>query len=142
MKTPQPDKRQAILRTDLINRQQFIDLLIAEFPDIKEVVTDDSWAGLIHLEMGCFARYTRNAIDNQDRNLVKRCFEFINRIYRNAHPDVENAIYVSYLEHLNFEDGHKKRSWALNLMPPLVDRAYKDLIEALSESERQNEKGR
>ncbi len=37
---------------------------------------------------------------------------------------VQNAIILSFLEHLDFQDGKKKRSWAKDLLPPTLREIY------------------
>ena len=61
----------------------------------------DCSRGLLHLEMGTLANATQGAIDSQDKEVVKRHFQFVDEILRDA-ADVENAVHVSYLEHLRF----------------------------------------
>src|SRR5262245_47947123 len=48
--------------------------------------------------MAALARATCRAIEDGDQHTVQRHFEFIDNVFSNAAPDVENAVYVSYLE--------------------------------------------
>jgi hypothetical protein len=88
-----------------IDRERFIALLNEQFPEVAAKI-DDISAGLLHLEMATFSRETQAAIDARDNETVKRHFRFINEVFRDAAPDVENAVNVSYLENLRF-DGRK-----------------------------------
>jgi len=48
--------------------------------------------------------------------------------HRIGTADVENALNVSFLEHLNFRDGKCKRAWAYNKMPPAMRKAWDDMM--------------
>lgn len=103
-----------------ISHQQFVDELFAEFPTLQKFVRDAMGNGLLHVETGCFASYTQAAIDEGNKGELARCFAFATRVFQNANPDVKNALYVSYLEQLNFKDGNSRRAWALDVMPPAL----------------------
>jgi len=94
------------------------------FPELRADMENETWRGLLHLEIGCFARFTQERIDAEDREGVQRCFALADRIFANCDPVVENAFYVSYLEHLELKDGKKRRAWAMEFMPPRLQRGY------------------
>src|SRR5437764_9373341 len=85
-----------------IDRDRFVVLLTERFPEVAAAI-DDCSQGLLHLEMATLARATQAAIDGQDRDTVRRHFQFIDEVFRQAAPEVENAVNVSYLENLRFE---------------------------------------
>jgi hypothetical protein len=116
-----------------MNHEQFVEQLLAEFPELHGEVTDEDWAGLLHLEMACFARRTQSAIDGKDRQGVSRCFEFARRVFQQADSEVKNAVYVSYLENLDFHDGKRERSWAIELMPPSLKAGWVDINQYLAD---------
>jgi len=95
-----------------------------EFPDLVDELDDETWCGLLHVETGCFARYTMTALDSGDRPKVKRCFDFARHAWMNGD---QNALGVSYLEHLNFADGKAPRSWAFALLAPPLRHAAEQL---------------
>lgn len=114
-----------------IDRDRFIALLTERFPAIA-ASSDDCRQGLLHLEMATFARATQMAIDAQDHHTVQRHFQFIDEVFRQAAPDVENAVNVSYLENLSFE-GHKAASMkARDLLTPRLRQALAELEEYLA----------
>lgn len=119
------------VRRDIVkvDREQMVRILIEEFPSLEEEIRDDVWAGLVHLEIGCFARYTQRQIDGGNREEVQRCFAVADRILKNADEQVDNAVYVSYLEHLDLHDGKRQRSWAKGMMSPLVLAGWKQMNE-------------
>ncbi|MEY2562288.1 MAG: hypothetical protein QOH88_481 [Verrucomicrobiota bacterium] len=100
----------------MITATQFSELLISEFPQLAEEVAED--AGLFHLHMAAFARLTQAAIDAGRLDAVREHFIFADRAFHDAMPDLKNAFYVSYLEHLDFTGRHGKDAQSL-LSPPL-----------------------
>ena len=50
-------------------------------------------------------------------------------LWNEGSPEVENALNVSFLEHSNFTDGKKSRSWAYDEMPWTMRRAWDDMEE-------------
>ncbi|MCB0744845.1 MAG: hypothetical protein KDC67_13135, partial [Ignavibacteriae bacterium] len=55
--------------------------------------------------------------------------ELVRVVFLNSSGDIKNALYVSFLEHLNFQDTKKKsRSWAYEIMPKIMQEAHSDII--------------
>jgi hypothetical protein len=114
-----------------INRDRFITLLTEQFPHVAASI-DDCLQGLLHLEMAALARATQSAIDNQDRDMVQRHFQFIDEVFPQAAPDVKNAVYVSYLENLRFEGRKAGPTKARELLTPRLRQALAELEEYLA----------
>ena len=93
---------------------------------------DDISEGLLHLEMATFSRETQTAIDAQDNETMKRHFRFIDEVFRDAAPDVENAVNVSYLENLRFDGRKAGPTQAQGLLTPRLYQALVDLEEYLA----------
>ena len=122
-----------------IDHSRFIALLTERFPEVAANI-DDCSQGLLHLEMATLARATQAAIDGQDKPTVLRHFKFIDEVFRDAAPDVENAVNVSYLENLRFEGRNAGPARARELLTPKLRQALSELEEYLerlfSEAER------
>src|SRR5258706_2551923 len=101
-----------------IDRDKFIALLMERFPKIAASI-DDVCARLLHLEMAVFAHATEAAMLAHEPEVVREHFDFAEELLTQAAEDVDNAIYVSYLELLPFESA----SWATKLLPPKLRRA-------------------
>ena len=95
---------------------EFMRELREEFPPLRKDLDQEGWAGFLYLETGSFARYAQHAIDEHDTALVRRCFDFADRAARDGDDQVQNAIGVSFLEHLNLQDGKVPREWAWELL--------------------------
>lgn len=117
--------------TEQIDRDRFIALLTERFPGIAASI-DDCSQGFLHLEMATLARATQAAIDDQDRDTVRRHFKFIDEVFRQATPDVENSVNVSYLENLRFEGCKAAPTKARELLTPRLRQALAELEEYLA----------
>ncbi|MGH7140865.1 MAG: DUF7674 family protein [Pirellulales bacterium] len=109
-----------------IDRDRFIKMVTERFPTVAAAI-DDCSQGLLHLEMATLARATQAAIDNQDRETVRRHFQFIDEVFSHAASDVENAVNVSYLENLRFEGRKAGPTRARELLTPRLRRALSEL---------------
>jgi len=117
--------------TERIDHPRFIALLAERFPEVAASI-DECAQGLLRLEMGTLARATRAAIDGQDKATVRRHFQFIDEVFRDAAPDVENAVCVSYLENLRFEGRKAAPTKARDLLTPRLRQALDDLEKYLA----------
>ncbi|MEX2093720.1 MAG: hypothetical protein WD971_13635 [Pirellulales bacterium] len=109
-----------------IDHLRFMALLTQQFPEVVATV-DDCCQGLLHPEMGTLARATQAAIDAGDKETIRRHFAFVDEIFQDAAPDVENAIYVSYLENLRFEGRKAGPVDAAKLLSPRLQQARAEL---------------
>ena len=107
-----------------------MDSLFTEFPEVKGDI-ESSMAGLIYLEMGCFARYLQRQIDTGNRTELARCYEWLKKLMLYGDDEVKNAVGVSVLEHLVTRDGKLDRRWALEAMPPPLRQAYEELTRGI-----------
>jgi hypothetical protein len=85
----------------LKDQKTFINELVTVFPEINSEVYDEDYLGLISLQIGCFRRFTQKAIDNNDLDTVKKCFDFVDANLETAVFGVENSLMISYLGKLN-----------------------------------------
>lgn len=81
----------------------FIEELVLTFPEIRDEVFDEDYLGLISLQIGCFRRFTQNAININDLETVQKCFDFVDNNLDIVEFDVENSLVISFLGKLNFD---------------------------------------
>jgi hypothetical protein len=105
-----------------LDRSAFLREAKALFPELRADL--NSQYGLLHLEMHAFCDFVQKLVDDRDEIRTVQAFQFADRIGRNGNGDVVNALVVSFLEHLNLEDGKAQRSWAKGLMPADLAREY------------------
>jgi len=108
------------------DQQSAIAAVFREFPEVARDV-ESSMAGLFYMEMSCFARYIQRQIDSGNRTELQRCFESLRQLMLYGDSEVQNAVGVSVLEHLNTKDGKVNRLWALEVMPPALRQAYEEV---------------
>ena len=88
-----------IRASGLKDRDDFERLLAERFPAIAAAI-DDVERGLLHLEMAVLARATCRAVDLGDSPQFQDHIRFVDELLSDAGPDLENAIYISYLENV------------------------------------------
>jgi hypothetical protein len=87
--------------------------LIAEFPELRDDPFYALSEGLLHLQVATLSHHTEAAIESGDLAAVRRHFAFVDRMLADADEDVDNAIHVSYLEHLLLDGEHGAAAEAL-----------------------------
>ncbi len=88
-----------------VDEPEFRRLLLKHFPQVGEEIAGDE--GLVHLEMGALRRIADKAIAAGDFESLRDAYEFVGDLARHSSeldPNVLNAIHVSFLEHLDFEN--------------------------------------
>src|SRR5947208_2562125 len=122
-----------------IDHSRFISLLTERFPEVAASI-DDCSQGLLHLEMATLARATQTAIEQQNKPIILRHFQFIDEVFGDAAPDVENAVNVSYLENLRFEGRKVGPTKVRELLTPRLRQALAELEEYLERLFREAER--
>lgn len=79
-----------------IDSTKFGELLLAEFPELRERVAD--YGGLDHLKMMEFAFFTEEASKRGEWKTVEKCLLLADKLLRFGDNAINNAVYVSYLE--------------------------------------------
>jgi hypothetical protein len=102
-----------------IDHARFVQMLTDEFPEVPQAF-DECSKGLLHCEMGAFARLTEGAMDEGRFWQVEKYFKFVERVRGNATPAVQNAIDVSYIEYLAFSEVTDNRHQAMKRMPKSI----------------------
>ena len=112
-----------------MNSDQFVELLSKEFPSLRSEL--GNWPGLIHLQSSQFARFTQEAINCGNELLVRRCFDIADTCLEKSDSELENAISVSYLEHLDLDSAEGYR--AKDTMPRNLFQAWESIMRYLDD---------
>jgi hypothetical protein len=104
---------------------EFQKLVLAEFPTIREDF--EEWHDLIHLQVSEFLAFTQVAIEARNFSVVARCFEIANAALTQGDDSLRNAIYVSYLEHLDLRSDAGKH--AAQSMPSELNQGRNDILD-------------
>ncbi len=110
-----------------ISQEEFLRHLIEQFPDIKSEVEDEDYQGLIYLQIGCLTRYTNTCVVAGRIDEVRRILDFFHQTVDRVDSTTENALYVSFLEHLELDANTKNAQEAKKLLKPKYLDIYKQL---------------
>jgi hypothetical protein len=105
-----------------VTRQTIADFrqaLIAAFPDLFD---ESDEVGPPYLPISQFAAFTQEAKGRADWETYRRCAALVERFFGAADAELENALHVSYLEHLDFEGPRGPEAW--RLLGPSLQRAW------------------
>ena len=114
--------------TGLVGHAAFDAIVVAQFPEVAEELDSDDRT-LLHVEVAAVARATCRAIENSDRETEARHFAILEGILGRAASDVENAIYVSYLENVFLGETRAAYIEARRRLPPRLARGLLALEE-------------
>lgn len=112
----------------LKDRGDFERMLGEQFPAVAAEI-DDCERGLLHLEMAVLARATCRAIDTGDLHEVQAQIRFVDELFSEAGPDLENAVYVSYLENVFLGSDNLRYVSAREMLSKRLQTALADLEE-------------
>jgi hypothetical protein len=122
-----PDRKGVwVENPERLDKDKFVQLALAEFPQLREEFAEED--GLLHLQMAALSRFAQAAIDSNDLDVLVRCYGLLAEVMKTATSDVENAIYVSFLENLDFESSSYGAE-AKHLLPPVLQKALAELNE-------------
>jgi glutathione S-transferase len=111
----------------MITGDQAINKIVIEFPEIAGELHEETIDGLLHCQMAEFSRFAQMKIDRQDRESFRRICDLFVELFNDAEPRLENALNVSFLEHLDFADADVSRSWGYRLMPVKMRQAFDEM---------------
>jgi len=105
---------------------EFRCLVTREFPQLREEL--EYWEDdLPHLQMGEFLNFTQEAIEARSFDVVRKSFDIATTALENGDDALLNAIYVSFLEQLDFRSDAGKE--ALLLMPAELRKGRYDILD-------------
>lgn len=111
----------------MIDHKEFVQQLRIMFPEMTNEIDPKIESGLLHLEMAAFARLTRKYVEAEDIETAVAAFLFAGHLLDKGDDSVVNAVYVSYLENLEFE--RQSDRWAFHHMSPRLKAAWKEIAE-------------
>src|SRR5688572_22351710 len=101
--------------------EDLVRLALAEFPELAEEF--DEWHDL--LKMGPSRGSRRGPKGEGDWDKYKRCLQVADDLLRDPAPDLENALNVSFLEHLDFDGPRGSRAW--DCLSPRLQRVWEQM---------------
>jgi spermidine synthase len=99
-----------------LTQAQFLADLIERFPAVAADVLEEE--GLIHLQVSAWARYANTCLAHGQLEEVARIIEYFQHTVEQVDSTTENALYVSFLEHLEFSGASENAKQARQLLAP------------------------
>ena len=99
--------------------------LLTSFPDLFDEFDE---VGPPYVQIGQFAAFTQGAKGRADWDTYRRCIALAERFLPAADAELENALYVAYLEHLDFEGPRGPEAW--RLLGPSLQNAWRRITES------------
>jgi hypothetical protein len=109
-----------------LHRGLFLTELKNAFPQLRSDLNQEH--GLLHLETDVFTRFVQTLIDTGDKDTLVMALQIADSFLQNGNGKMVNALIVSFLEHLNFEDGKVPRRWAWDCMTPALKEQYQAVM--------------
>jgi hypothetical protein len=107
-----------------ITRHHYFDELIRQFPATKnEIEALEDWC---HIKMEVFSRYTNLQIQKRKPKEFLRCLAFQESMIDVMSDDIENALYVSYIESLLLGQYAVQMKKKVATMPPKFKAKYEE----------------
>ena len=107
-------------------KSRFACYLAVYFPEVAQLI-DESDFGILHLEVGVLKTVSRNAILKGDWDAVSRHFAFVASLLDNGGGELRNALSVSYLGSLFYDETTGNYAVARCLMPRRLARALEGI---------------
>jgi hypothetical protein len=95
--------------TQPLSADDFRRLALERFPELREEFAD--FAGLLHVQMGAFARRTQQAKGTADWDTYQQCIALADELWQRPSEELLNALNVSFLENLDFEGPRGPVAW-------------------------------
>jgi hypothetical protein len=113
----------------MITRSKAIEKIERAFPELGPELHDAIAEGLTHVQIAVFSRRAQAAIDSGAQLEFQKVCSLFLELFENGEPALINALNVSFLEHLQFNDPTAKRAWAYERMPTKMRAAYDEMFE-------------
>jgi hypothetical protein len=107
-----------------ITTDHYFDELTRQFPATKDEIDElQDWS---HIKMEVFSRYTNLQIQKRNPKEFMRCLEFQESMIDVMPDDIENALYVSYIETLLLGQFSAQMKKKVATMPPKFKEKYEE----------------
>jgi len=92
----------------MMERAEFLKVLETEFPDAFSQI-DKCESGLLHCEVAAFRRFVEKRMDEGAHWYCEKAFRFVELCLKEAGPNLENAIEVSFIYDLALGEQNEER---------------------------------
>lgn len=113
---------------------RFANYLAVHFPEVAATIEHED-LGMLHLEVSAFKLATHDAILKNDWSTVRTHFAFVDEVLESAETELHDAIGISYLVNLFYNETSHNFAKARTLMPKrlatgleIMERHYEELM--------------
>ena len=110
-----------------LTQGEFLTGLIEHFPGLEANLLDEDYSFSIHLQVGCWATYVNNCVAAGQLEEVRKAIHYFQQTVERVDPATENALYVSFLEHLEFAGGTLNAKKARSMLSPAYQHIWQEL---------------
>jgi hypothetical protein len=111
----------------MYTQAETIQLIEQRFPSLSVDLHHETNEGLLHCQIGEFSRFAQDAIDARNEESWSQVISVFMELWSDCDDEVRNALNVSFLEHLRFEDKEIQRQWAFISMPKIMRDAWEEM---------------
>jgi hypothetical protein len=106
---------------EYFGERSFSNEAIKAFPELAAELSQET--DLLHVQIGILASAARDAFKRDDAVLVRRILNFLEQVlsYKRLHPEIENAIAISFLLPIDFDKSETGREAWQSLPKKLRD---------------------
>ena len=110
-----------------LTQAAFLTGLIGHFPSLEADLLDEDYSFSIHLQVGCWAIYANNCVAAGQLEEVRKAIDYFHQTVERVDPATENALYVSFLEHLAFDGSTLHAKKARSMLGPAYLHIWQEL---------------
>jgi hypothetical protein len=93
-----------VIMASAYSREEFIKLLIEQFPFLESAVLDEGVSGLIYLEVSCLTNYANSCLHNGRLLDFERVVTFFYQTVNKVNSTAKDALYLNFLGDLEMPD--------------------------------------
>lgn len=108
----------------MYTNESTIALIESRFPELADDLHDEIVEGLLHPQMAVFSSLAQAAIDSGDLAVWGAVTDTFMELWQHCDDAVQNALNVSFLEHLDFKNQELLHQWAFDSMPEIMRKAW------------------
>lgn len=110
-----------------LTQAAFLTGLLEQFPSLEADLLDEDYSFSIHLQAGCWATHVNNCVTTGQLEEVQRAITYFQQTIERVDPATENALSVSFLEHLEFDGSTLNAKKARAMLSPAYQHLWQEL---------------
>lgn len=107
---------------------EFYRELLIRYPELKAEVEHNE--DLLHVNMSVLQNYAEKLCKERRLGDLRECFKWVNSLFCRSKSQLRNAIYASFLEYFEYEEGLSEEEF-IKLMPKELYGGYAEMMECM-----------